>query len=112
MTRRRSRNRDMTVEEFDDWCNASKKFEEVAEAADEVGGPRLSLVPLPEQNIAWPTDLLPPNPPPACLGRGTARSAVEGLTDRPSPQPRSTAFPSNPPASGSPAGARSARGCS
>jgi hypothetical protein len=49
----------MTVEEFDDWCNATKKFDEVAEAADEVGGPRLSLVPLPEQNIAWPTDLLP-----------------------------------------------------
>lgn len=51
--------KDMTVEEFDEWCKATKKFEEVAEAADEVGGPRLSLVPLPEQNIAWPTDLLP-----------------------------------------------------
>ena len=55
--------KDMTVEEFDDWCNATKTFDEVAEAADEVGGPRLSLVPLPEQNIAWPTHLLPPNPP-------------------------------------------------
>jgi hypothetical protein len=32
----------------------------VAEAAGEVGGPRLSLVPLPEQNEAWPTDLLAP----------------------------------------------------
>ena len=52
--------RDLTVEEFDDWCKASEAFEKVAEAADEVGGPRLSLVPLPEQNIAWPTDLLPP----------------------------------------------------
>lgn len=52
--------RDMTLEEFDVWCNASKKFEEVGQAADEVGGPRLSLVPLPEQDIAWPTDLLPP----------------------------------------------------
>src|SRR5438270_7014471 len=52
--------KDMTVEEFNDWCSASKKFEEVAEAADEVGGPRLSLVPLPEQNAAWPTDLLAP----------------------------------------------------
>jgi hypothetical protein len=50
----------MTVEEFDDWSSANKKFAEVAEAADEVGGPRLSLVPLPEQNVAWPTDLLPP----------------------------------------------------
>ena len=52
--------RDMTVEEFEDWYNATQKFKKVAEAADEVGGPRLSLVPLPEQNGAWPTDLLPP----------------------------------------------------
>ena len=44
----------------------------MAEAADEVGGPRLSLVPLPEQNEAWPTDLLPPIPPPARLGEGGA----------------------------------------
>jgi hypothetical protein len=72
MTRRRRETRDMTVEEFDNWSNASKKFEEVAEAADEVGGPRLSLVPLPEQNIAWPTDLLPPSPPLHLQGRGTA----------------------------------------
>jgi hypothetical protein len=62
--------KEMTVEEFDDWCKARKKFGEVAKAADEVGGPRLSLVPLPEQNEAWPTDLLPPNPPPARLGEG------------------------------------------
>jgi hypothetical protein len=52
--------KEMTVEEFDDWCKAGKKFDAVSEAADEVGGPRLSLVPLPEQNGAWPTDLLPP----------------------------------------------------
>src|SRR5947209_1999354 len=55
--------KDMTVEEFDDWSNARKKFKEVAEFADEIGGPRLSLVPFPEQNTAWPTDLLPPIPP-------------------------------------------------
>jgi hypothetical protein len=53
--------RDMTVEEFYDWSNAVTKFEEVGKAADEVGGPRLSLVPVPEQDIAWPTDLLPPD---------------------------------------------------
>ena len=29
----------------------------------EGGGPRLSLVPVPEQNTAWPTDLLPPAEP-------------------------------------------------
>ena len=52
--------KEMTVEEFDDWSNARKKLENVGAAADEVGGPRLSLVPLPEQNEAWPTDLLAP----------------------------------------------------
>jgi len=52
--------REMTAEEFDHWSNARKKLDEVGDAADEVGGPRLSLVPLPEQDIAWPTDLLPP----------------------------------------------------
>ena len=55
--------REMTVEEFDQWSAATTRYEKVAEAADEVGGPRLSLVPLPEQNIAWPTDLLPPGEP-------------------------------------------------
>jgi hypothetical protein len=52
--------KEMTVEEFYDWCKAGDKFDKVAEAADEVGGPRLSLVPAPEQNVACPTDLLPP----------------------------------------------------
>ncbi len=44
MTKRKSK--DMTVEEFDEWCAATDKFDKVADAADEVGGPRLSLVPL------------------------------------------------------------------
>ena len=52
--------RDMTFEEFDAWRKAEDKNAAVREAADEAGGPRLSLVPLPEQEIAWPTDLLPP----------------------------------------------------
>ena len=52
--------REMTVEEYDEWRAATKRFEEVSASADEVGGPRLSLVPVPEQNEAWPTDLLPP----------------------------------------------------
>jgi len=55
----------MTVEQFNEWSAASRKFADVAEAADEVGGPRLSLVPLPEQDIAWPTDLLPPEGDPS-----------------------------------------------
>ncbi|MBS0502196.1 MAG: hypothetical protein JSS55_00030 [Proteobacteria bacterium] len=58
--RRRGTARDFTNEEFDAWYAADRRVEEVANAADEAGGPRLSLVPVPEQNIAWPTDLLAP----------------------------------------------------
>ena len=54
--------RDWTVEEFDNWYAATKKFEAVAEAADEGGGPSLSLVPANERGEVWPTDLLPPAP--------------------------------------------------
>ena len=52
--------RDMTVEEFDRWCAARQNVEKVQSAADERGGPSLSLVPVEDQNIAWPTDLLAP----------------------------------------------------
>ena len=52
--------KEMTVEEFDDWSRAQRKLDEIGQAADEVGGPRISLVPFPEQTEAWPTDLLPP----------------------------------------------------
>ena len=55
--------KEVTIEEFEDWRSATNKFEDMAEAADEVGGPRLSLVPLPGQNAAWPTDLLAPLDP-------------------------------------------------
>lgn len=54
---------EMTIDDFDAWCEAQKKFAAVAETADEGGGPRLSLVPAPQQNDAWPTDLLPAIPP-------------------------------------------------
>ncbi len=56
----RSSAKDMTVEEFEKWCSAKDKVEAVADAADERGGPRLSMVPVADQNDAWPTDLLPP----------------------------------------------------
>lgn len=59
--------RDMTVEEFDAWSAAYKRTQAVAESADENGGPRLSLVPVPEQHDAWPTDLLAPAAFPAVL---------------------------------------------
>lgn len=56
---RSRRKRDLTIEEYDAWSAARKNFEETAKSADEGGGPRLSLVPLIDQDIAWPTDLLP-----------------------------------------------------
>jgi hypothetical protein len=49
----------LTVEEFDDWAAASDRFDAVGQAADEEGGPSLSLVPLAERGEVWPTDLLP-----------------------------------------------------
>jgi hypothetical protein len=50
----------MTLEEFGAWSAAIDREEAVAKAADEEGGPRLSLVPPTDRDIAWPTDLLPP----------------------------------------------------
>jgi hypothetical protein len=67
--------RECTLEEYDAWVKASDNIEKAVAAADEGGGPRLSLVPVPEQNIAWPTDLLPPTPPP------NGRSGLEGSAD-------------------------------
>lgn len=60
MPRTRHQKRDMTLEEFDAWSAVQDRVDATAEAADEAGGPRLSLVPVPEQNAAWPTDLLAP----------------------------------------------------
>ena len=54
--------KEMTLEEYEDWATALNRTDAVAERADEGGGPRLSLVPLPEQHDAWPTDLLAPAP--------------------------------------------------
>lgn len=54
--------RDLTLEEYDNWEAATKKFEALAKAADEEGGPSLTLVPVTERNEVWPTDLLPPAP--------------------------------------------------
>jgi hypothetical protein len=50
----------MSLEEFDRWEAATKRVEGTPKAADERGGPSLSLVPVEEQNTAWPTDLLAP----------------------------------------------------
>jgi hypothetical protein len=59
MPRTRRKHREMTVEEFDAWAAAGNRIDKAAEIADEEGGPRLSLVPIIERDIAWPTDLLP-----------------------------------------------------
>ena len=52
--------REMSLEEYDAWAAARGRTAAVAETSDEDGGPRLSLVPVPEQQDAWPTDLLAP----------------------------------------------------
>jgi len=77
MARRQAR--DMTVEEFEAWSKANGNCEAVAEAADEGGGPRLSLVPVPDQNIAWPTDLLAPAPSDGEAGPPVAAEPFDGL---------------------------------
>lgn len=67
--------RDMTVEEFEAWSAANKRVEGVWQATDECGGPALSLVPLVEQEDAWPTDLLAP----ANAPDGAEGSVVEAM---------------------------------
>ena len=64
MARRRHQQQDMTIAEFDAWCESRNRHEEVAKRADERGGPALSLVPAIAQDVAWPTDLLPLAPEP------------------------------------------------
>lgn len=44
--------REMSVDEYEAWLAASNTFDAVAEAADEAGGPALSLVPAVDQNDA------------------------------------------------------------
>ena len=73
--------REFTIDDFDAWWAARGKFEKIGEAADEGAGPSLSLVPAPEQNKAWATDLLPSNPPPACLGDGDRTECGGGAKD-------------------------------
>ncbi len=52
--------RELTIDEYNAWSEATARDKAIAEAADEEGGPRLSLVPLPERSTPFPTDLLPP----------------------------------------------------
>jgi hypothetical protein len=72
--------KEWTVEEFEDWSAATDRYEAVAEAADEEGGPSLSLVPTTERGEVWPTDLLPPVAP-----DGEAIEAAAGSGEPPAP---------------------------
>jgi len=63
--------RDMSLEEFDAWCNARREVADTNQACDEEGGPRVSLVPNPR---SVPLDILPdevtitaPAPPPGTI---------------------------------------------
>jgi hypothetical protein len=67
---KRRSEQDLTIDEFDDWVAATKRVKAVVGAADEEGGPGLSLVPPTERNEVWPTDLLPAG------GAPTAETAV------------------------------------
>lgn len=55
---------EMSNEAFDAWLAASDRDDAVAAAADEEGGPRLSLVSTAERAPPEPTDLLPPTAAP------------------------------------------------
>jgi hypothetical protein len=55
--------REWTVEDYNAWSAATDRVAAVGKAADEEGGPSLSLVPAAEREEAWPTDLLPPAAP-------------------------------------------------
>ena len=44
---RRSQKREWSLDEYNAWSEANKRAEEVKETANEVGGPQLSLVPVP-----------------------------------------------------------------
>lgn len=58
MARRRN-NKEMTMEQYGQWAKAQASIERQAKQTDELGGPRLTLVPEDEQQPATPTDLLP-----------------------------------------------------
>ena len=69
--------RDLTVEEYEAFCAATDRIGAVGQAADEEGGPSLSLVPATERNEVWPTDLLPPAPLSAHAAQGEGGEAGE-----------------------------------
>ena len=83
MTRRLAR--ECSIEEFDAWVAASDRMDGIAEAADEEGGPRLSLVRAAEREEVWPTDLLPPAGAETPRGEADAAPSGEPVTAEPAP---------------------------
>ena len=71
--------RDYTMEEYEAWTAATEKFEKVRAAADERGGPALLMVPVVEQEEAYPTDLLAPADPPADGSDPVAATPFDGV---------------------------------
>ena len=55
----RPRHRELSTAEFDAWCAQKDQLDATCAAADEGGGPTLSLVPAEQRELAWPTDLIP-----------------------------------------------------
>ena len=55
---RRAQKREITIDEFDAWVERSKAIATLHDRTDERGGPADSFVPVADQEIAWPTDLL------------------------------------------------------
>ena len=71
--------RDFTIEEFEAWSASTAKFEQVRAAADEGGGPALSMVPVSRRERAFPTDLLAPADPPADGSDPVAATPFDGV---------------------------------
>jgi len=82
----------MTIEEFNDWSDETKKVERVRKASAEEGGPRVTLVPDPTSvpDEDYPDDVLAPLPAP---GEPLA-AAPDPLVDPSDP----SSTPLNPPA--------------
>jgi len=90
---KRSTAPEISIEEFDAWSAATDRVEAIAKAADEEGGPRLSLVPAADRGEVWPTDLLPPAPLPAPpAGAGAGAQAPDGGDSAAEPAPAATPF--------------------
>lgn len=104
MARRRSIAPALSNEAYDAWSVTHDKFATLKAVADEEGGPRMSLVPVPDRGEPWPTDLLPPQPASDAQRRAPADAASPAdarIADAPSADDAATdpaTSPANRPA--------------